>query len=435
MAPPVRPPAQDRYAEDSRRDYDHRDPPPFFPPRPVRSETTFAPEARRDDYPAMSPQAPEADPGYGRGDYYADPAARYDPADAHESQALDQSLGQHPVQPSDEYAPEDVETGAYEHDEDYEYEAAPAEADHDDGRSPIKRRNTAKIAVAVLGLAVFGSAAALGYRAIFKGGIAGPAPIIRADNSPTKVIPTADGSSKSINERLGNGSERLVRRDEDPVELRDPSRASTGAVMPGSGGSFPGMGAFQSSPAASPPGSPPSLTEPRRVHTVTIRADQGAAAPPPDRIGAPPPARTTAAPTQRTVAVVPAAPPPQAAPGSNSGPLSIAPPGMVGADPAPPVARVASAAPVAPSRASDGGGYVVQLSAQKSEADAQSSYRAMQAKFAVLNGHQPLIRRKDQGDRGVFYAAQVGPFGSKDEASQLCDSLKSAGGSCFVQRN
>jgi cell division septation protein DedD len=35
----------------------------------------------------------------------------------------------------------------------------------------------------------------------------------------------------------------------------------------------------------------------------------------------------------------------------------------------------------------------------------------------------------------VFYAAQVGPFGTKDEASQLCDSLKSAGGSCFVQKN
>jgi len=78
---------------------------------------------------------------------------------------------------------------------------------------------------------------------------------------------------------------------------------------------------------------------------------------------------------------------------------------------------------------------VVQLSAQKSEAEAQASYRAMQAKYAVLNGYQPLIRRKDQGERGVFYAAQVGPFGSKDEASQLCDSLKSAGGSCFVLRN
>jgi SPOR domain len=28
----------------------------------------------------------------------------------------------------------------------------------------------------------------------------------------------------------------------------------------------------------------------------------------------------------------------------------------------------------------------------------------------------------------------VGPFGSSDEASKLCGRLKSAGGSCFVQR-
>jgi cell division septation protein DedD len=75
------------------------------------------------------------------------------------------------------------------------------------------------------------------------------------------------------------------------------------------------------------------------------------------------------------------------------------------------------------------------LSAQKSEAEAQSTFHAMQSKYSVLNGRQPLIRRKDQGERGIFYAAQVGPFASKDEANQLCESLKSAGGSCFVARN
>ncbi|MGZ8330548.1 MAG: SPOR domain-containing protein [Rhodoplanes sp.] len=28
-----------------------------------------------------------------------------------------------------------------------------------------------------------------------------------------------------------------------------------------------------------------------------------------------------------------------------------------------------------------------------------------------------------------------GPFASREEAVQLCESLKSAGGSCFVERN
>jgi hypothetical protein len=80
--------------------------------------------------------------------------------------------------------------------------------------------------------------------------------------------------------------------------------------------------------------------------------------------------------------------------------------------------------------------YVVQLAALQSEADAQAQFLRLQTKYSsVLGEHQPLIRRKDQGDRGIFFALQVGPFGAKSEADQLCDLLKSAGGKCFVQRN
>ena len=83
-----------------------------------------------------------------------------------------------------------------------------------------------------------------------------------------------------------------------------------------------------------------------------------------------------------------------------------------------------------------GGGYVVQVSSQKNEADAQASYRALQGKFpAVLGSRSPLIKRADLGEKGVFYRAMVGPFGSQDEATQLCGSLKTAGGQCVVQRN
>ena len=72
--------------------------------------------------------------------------------------------------------------------------------------------------------------------------------------------------------------------------------------------------------------------------------------------------------------------------------------------------------------------------AQKTEGEAQSAVRVAQNKFSVLSGYQPLIRKKDQGDRGVFYAAQVGPL-PRVEANQLCENLKSAGGNCFIQRN
>jgi cell division septation protein DedD len=93
------------------------------------------------------------------------------------------------------------------------------------------------------------------------------------------------------------------------------------------------------------------------------------------------------------------------------------------------------AASEAATRAIEAGGFVVQLSALRSEPEAQAAFRTMQAKYSVLSGRQPLIRRKDQGERGIFYAAQVGPFGLKSDADQLCETLKSAGGTCFVQKN
>jgi hypothetical protein len=82
------------------------------------------------------------------------------------------------------------------------------------------------------------------------------------------------------------------------------------------------------------------------------------------------------------------------------------------------------------------GGYMVQVSSQLSEVDAAASYRALQGKFpGVLGSRSPVIKRADLGDRGVYYRALVGPFGTPDEASQFCGSLKTAGGRCVVQRD
>ena len=79
---------------------------------------------------------------------------------------------------------------------------------------------------------------------------------------------------------------------------------------------------------------------------------------------------------------------------------------------------------------------MVQVSSQRSEADAQASFKALQSKFpTVLGSQSPLIKRADLGDKGVYYRAMVGPFGSADEASQFCGNLKTAGGQCVVQRN
>jgi cell division septation protein DedD len=98
--------------------------------------------------------------------------------------------------------------------------------------------------------------------------------------------------------------------------------------------------------------------------------------------------------------------------------------------------QAAPAAGASAPAASASGGYLVQVSSQRNEADAQASFRALQGKFpAVLGSREPVIKRADLGEKGVYYRAMVGPFGSSDEATQFCGSLKTAGGQCVIQRN
>jgi cell division septation protein DedD len=83
-----------------------------------------------------------------------------------------------------------------------------------------------------------------------------------------------------------------------------------------------------------------------------------------------------------------------------------------------------------------GGGYAVQITSQRSEAEAKASFQELRAKFPnQLGGHQPIIRRADLGAKGTYYRALVGPFASSEQAAALCSGLKAAGGSCIVQRN
>lgn len=141
-------------------------------------------------------------------------------------------------------------------------------------------------------------------------------------------------------------------------------------------------------------------------------------------------------------------PPPRPAPTARldaNAPLSIVPNEAGEAPPAAaPRLRTALArpteAPAAAARAEPvggaGGGYAVQVTSQRSEAAAQAEFRALKGKFPnQLGSREPLIRRADLGAKGVYYRALVGPFASAEEATAMCSGLKSAGGSCIVQRN
>jgi hypothetical protein len=98
------------------------------------------------------------------------------------------------------------------------------------------------------------------------------------------------------------------------------------------------------------------------------------------------------------------------------------------------VAAVEELQPALPPGTNESGNWVVQVSAQRTEEEARSAFRVAQSKYAVLAGYQVLIRKKDRGRHGVFYAAQVGSL-SPDEANGLCSRIKNAGGKCFTQEN
>jgi hypothetical protein len=299
---------------------------------------------------------------------------------------------------------------------------------------------------------MLGTAGAYGYRTYTSSTDTAAAPVITADATPSKVVPTpADSKSSRSQERFGSGSsEKLVSREEQPVTLQPGSGTPPRVVFPPlapSAGAPPPV-----APATAPP-STGSATEqsdsgaPRPIRTVRIPSDRSDASTRP----VPPTTGTTSGSPKAEPTQVPSAkvtPPPRAQRG-GTGPLSLDPSSSpettetsrtqqrVLTPPAPKeAARGPSLASVPPNGGTSGnGGYLVQVSSQRSEADAKSSYRALQAKYSLLKSRQPIVRKAEVGSKGTYYRAFVGPFGSAGEASQFCDQLKSAGGQCLILRN
>jgi hypothetical protein len=119
---------------------------------------------------------------------------------------------------------------------------------------------------------------------------------------------------------------------------------------------------------------------------------------------------------------------------SANAPMSLSPQGQ----PVDGGTQVAATNPaqVAPSApASGGGGYLVSITSQPSEADAQAAFRAMQGKYpSVLASQSPVIARGNTKSGAVTYRAGVS-FGTHDEAAQFCKNYESAGGQCWVVKN
>jgi hypothetical protein len=345
-----------------------------------------------------------------------------------------------------------------DYDPDYADDAyLPAHGDEFYDEAPRRRLRPWLLAgAAVIAVVVVSASGLFAYRAVFGVTNTGAPPVtIRPEAGPTKLVPgsttkaTDSGSNKQIYDRVGGepqGSERMVSREERPID----GSASAPAASRMPGGTVAAVMPASPPPQAAAIATSPSTasTEPRRVRTVTVRADgsvvgdQNRAAPASataQRAGSAPsptgPLALSNSPGSSGAVVPPARPSqgdnpwasvtgnPTSAPTTTQAAL----PQGGSANPAPIVA-VNTPAPA--------GSYVVQVAAQKTEADAASTWQQLQQKYpAVLGSQQAAIRRVDLGERGVFYRAQVGPFGSRSQASEVCQSLKAAGGECVIQRN
>jgi hypothetical protein len=423
-------------------------------PREAQDAPTMVPADWR-SAPARQPQFAAADSFRARAQ---PPSLDYPDSPVPESHRVDDPVYDEPQSSveqaahydTDQGAHYDAQQGAYYSEEpqasqaagyDPEYYADEApldpqdEAMYDDPPRVRRGGNLATV-IALVGCAVFGTAGAYAFRSYYASpGATQPPPVITADTStPTKIVPAGDPqASKTVQDRVANAErEQVISKQEEPVTLKDlanqavpPNQAAPRAVLPAP--VAPGQSASQ--PAAK------GSDEPKKVRTLTIRPDGG------DMSGKP--VTSQAAPAaQAPLAQPPAASAPRqqaAAPARSSGPISLDPQSEAPA--AATRTRTAAAPQVAARAAPDatetaGEGFMVQLSSQKSEAEAQSSFRSLQAKFPnELSGLQPIIRRADLGSKGVFYRTMVGPFASAHEAGQFCANYKAAGGQCVVPNN
>ncbi|MCA1384645.1 MULTISPECIES: SPOR domain-containing protein [Bradyrhizobium] len=356
---------------------------------------------------------------------YAQPdPSRYDDALYGRLETGEQDYQREPAYPDDPYADQ-------------------SDYPEDEVEEPKKQRGGMMTVAAILALAVLGTGAAFAYKTYIGSPRSGEPPIIKADNTPTKIVPAPTDSAAKVPDRMvsGDGTEKIVPREEAPVDVNAKAGGPRVVFPPLNQNANPPSVASVSPSTVPPPSAGPSPSNgtlpnnsPRAIRTVAVKGDQTDSAVPQSAAAKPAPA----APKPVAAPVAPAAPrnPPTSANASANQPMSLAPQSSPSAEPP---QRIAATNPTQIAPTSSGGGYIVQVSSQQSEDSAAASYRVLQSKYgSVLGSRSPVIKRVDLTDKGkgVVYRAFAGPYGSAEEATQACNNLKSAGlSACFVQRN
>lgn len=143
---------------------------------------------------------------------------------------------------------------------------------------PTSRRRGTIIVAGLIGLVVLGGAGAFGYRSLFGGDTDGPAPVIRADKTPSKVQPQTTGTDeapaqgKLVYDRVGGDgaseNAKIVSREE-PVA--DVGNRQVRVIDPNKDDGTGLRGTATDTAGAATGASSEDL--PKRVRTVVVKPD------------------------------------------------------------------------------------------------------------------------------------------------------------------
>jgi hypothetical protein len=315
---------------------------------------------------------------------------------------------------------------------------------------PAQPGNRRRIVYVMSALLVGGVALFAGGLA-FKKGSSGLPQVIQADSDPVRVKPPSqDAAANSVGQALFDGKNdsapaKVASKTEQPADLAVAARqaeakaASAAAVatpmppQPMPSQSMPSQSmpsqsmSSQPASAAPQPADEAGLMAPRKVKTISIRADGSLLnAPAAQRPRSTLPTLAAGGPEAAAVAPVARPETPRAAAAVE------APPKRRARHEVKPEAKPDAVAAISEPAAS--GGYAVQLASEPAEVAARAAATRFVVKYgSALKGRAPTFAPAKVGEKTI-YRVRVGHL-SKQAAHGMCDAIKQQGGACFIVRD
>lgn len=300
---------------------------------------------------------------------------------------------------------------------------------------PAQRGNRRRIVYAMSALLVGGVALFAGGLALKKGA-AGAPPVIQADSDPARIKPPSqDAAANGAGQALFDGKDdggpaKVVSKSEQAADLGVAARQAEAQAQVQAQARAGAAAAIATPAPPQPASAAPQAAEdavlmaPRKVKTVSIRADGSL-------LNAPEPGRpprgalpTLAAGGPELASIAPAAKPasprtPTAAEAKHK---------------AKPEAKLETKPEAAAAEPAASGDWAVQLAGEPSEADARAAATRYAAKYgSSLQGRHPTFVSATVGEKTI-YRVRVGHL-SKPSAQGMCNAIKQQGGACFIVKN